>query len=141
MSRLGVVTGGLNSLERAVGKVENGKVKLMSYVDSGAARSVCPKQFGQQFPTVATDASRRKDGFQTATGKKVYNQGARAVRGETAGGKTISMNYAVADVAVALDSVSQICDSGASVQAANGSKWRHDPFRESERLLHAECLD
>ena len=127
VSRLGVITGGLNSLERQTGAAKGKKVKLMSYVDSGAARSVCPKQFGQSFGITVTDAAKRGDGFQTATGKKVKSQGARKVFGRTAAGKPISMNYVVADVAVALDSVSQICDTGASVHFTRDGGWVQSP--------------
>ena len=37
------------------------------------------------------------------------------VHGKTRNGRDISMQYEVADIAVALDSVSQICDAGATV--------------------------
>ena len=88
---------------------------LISYVDSGSARSVCPRTFGSQFPVTTTGKSQRGEGFQTATGKRVPNLGGRKITGKTSTGESISMGYAVADVAVALDSVSQICDSGATV--------------------------
>ena len=41
--------------------------------------------------------------------------GGRKIHGQTESGETIRMAHVVADVAVALDSVSQICDSGATV--------------------------
>ena len=93
----------------------NTKVLLQSYIDSGAARSVCPRAHGKQFGLVETEASRRQDGFRTATGRRVRNLGSRTVAGKDEHGGVSSMNYAVADVAVALDSVSQICDKGATV--------------------------
>ena len=68
-----------------------------------------------QFGLDPTASAARGDGFQTATGKKVANLGGRVVRGTTKTGEEVSMHYAVADIAVALDSVSQICDSGATV--------------------------
>ena len=43
------------------------------------------------------------------------NTGARNVRGVNQEGRATAMNYAVADIAVALDSVSQMCDRGAAV--------------------------
>ena len=90
-------------------------VCLKSYVDSGAARSACPKDFAAQFETEPTEASRNGSGFRTATGKLVPNMGKRVVMGETGDGRTTGMSYVVADIAVALDSVSQICDNGAQV--------------------------
>ena len=95
-------------------------------MDSGAARSVCPRKFGEKFGLAATAESRRGDTFLTATGKPVANLGGRTVAGVTASGKNISMRYAVADVAVALDSVSQICDSGASVHFDKFGGWIED---------------
>ena len=48
---------------------------LKSYVDSGAARSVCPPEFGGHFGTSETAASKRGEHFRTATGKRVRSQG------------------------------------------------------------------
>ena len=92
-----------------------GMQKLTSYVDSGSARSVCPRSFGAQFPMTATGKSQRGDGFQTATGKRLPNLGGRKITGTTETGENITMGYAVADVSVAVDSVGQICDIGATV--------------------------
>ena len=113
------------------------KIELRSYVDSGAARSVCGRTFGEQFGLNPTAASARGDGFQTATGKKVCTLGGRVIRGSTADGQDISMSYSVADIAVALDSVSQICDSGATVTfTSTGGRIERDgqptiPFERS----------
>ena len=76
---------------------------------------MCPRTHGKQFGLMETDASRRQDGFRTATGRRVINRGARNIVGTDESGKTSSMCYAVADVSVALDSVSQICDKNATV--------------------------
>ena len=105
----------LNALTGETSAMEPEYVCLKSYMDSGAARSVCPVDFGAQFGTSETEASRRGENFRTATGKRVRNQGARSVEGRTEAGDKIAMNYVVADIAVALDSVSQMCDRGAIV--------------------------
>ena len=105
--------GSLNAM--SADKPQNNKVKITSIVDSGAARSVCPANHAQQFPVVETEESRRGIGFKTATGKRVQVVGGKTVVGVTAEGKKLAMNYTVAPVRVPLDSVSQICDSGASV--------------------------
>ena len=99
---------------------------MRSYVDSGAARSVCPRDFAPQFGIAEIALSRKGEGFQTATGKTVTNMGERKVAGVTESGAAISMKYAVADVAVALDSVSQICDTGASVHFEKDGGWITD---------------
>ena len=91
------------------------KVVLTSYLDSGASRSVCPKSFGEHFGVSVSPQSSRGEGFRTATGKRVTNLGSRRVTGVDSSGQEISMNYAVADISVALDSISQICDAGAEV--------------------------
>ena len=116
---MGLLTGSHAPLHRCESvrgsQAADTKIELRSYIDSGAARSVCGRQFGEQFGLKPTAASMRGDGFQTATGKKVNTLGGRTVNGTTKDGQEISMSYAVADIAVALDSVSQICDSGATV--------------------------
>ena len=43
------------------------------------------------------------------------NEGQRRISGVTENGIPVSMSYAVADIAVTLESVAQICDSGATV--------------------------
>ena len=106
---MGYMTGELHAVRRFEGeRTADGKLWLKSYVDSGAARSVCSRKFGEHFGIVPTAGSHRGDGFLTATGKKVVCLGGRRVAGENEQGKTISMNYAVTDINVALDSVSQI---------------------------------
>ena len=79
-----------------------------------------------------TQVGARGDNFQTATGKQVANIGSRRVQGRTEHGSTISMNYAVADIAVPLDSVSQICDAGATVTFTKSGGWIDLP--NTERL-------
>ena len=83
-------------------------------MDSGAARSVCPKRFGEQFGLTASAASINGEGFRTATNKRVPNEGSRVVKGKTVSGQPASMHYSVANIAVPLDSVSQICDGGST---------------------------
>ena len=99
---------------QSVNSVNNStdRVLLESFLDSGAARSICPRAHGKQFKVQPTDASRRRDGFLTATGRRVINRGCRTIPGTSNEGRHISMAYAVADVSVAFDSVSQICDKG-----------------------------
>ena len=95
--------------------LEDEWVCLESHLDSGAAKSVCPLDYCSQFPVRETEASKSGESFRTATGTKIANEGERVVRGQSEGGTPISMRYAVADVTVPLDSVAQICDSGAVV--------------------------
>ena len=45
----------------------------------------------------------------------VPNEGDRVIRGESDEGLALAMRYSVADISVPLDSISQICDSGAVV--------------------------
>ena len=95
---------------------------MESFLDSGAARSVCPRQHCEQFglqPPEETDQL----GFQTATGKNVTNIGTRTVKGTTKSGSGVSMKYAVADIQVPLDSVSQMCDAGATVTFTATGGW------------------
>ena len=82
-----------------------------TYVDSGAARSVCPLVFCQQYPTTPSEASKNNLHFRTADGTEIRNEGDRRILGYTNDGRGIDMKYAVADVTVPLDSVSQLCDA------------------------------
>ena len=84
-------------------------------IDSGAARYVRPADFCKQFPVKPSAASAKNECFRTATGMRVKNEGERVVHGVTPEGPRVNMKYAVADIAVPLESVSQICDSGATV--------------------------
>ena len=76
---------------------------------------MCPRTHGKQFGLTETDASRRQDGFRTATGRRVVNRGSRNILGTDENGRKSLMSYSVADVNVALDSVSQVCDKDATV--------------------------
>ena len=80
-----------------------------------AARSVCPLDFEPQFGIEESIASRKGEHFLTAAGATVANEGSRKILGKTTDGTLISTCYDVADVTVPLDSVSQICDAGATV--------------------------
>ena len=86
-----------------------------TYVDSGAARSVCPLVFCQHFPITPSEQSKKGQNFRTAGGEEVRNEGDRRILGVTQTGRGINMKYAVADVTVPLDSVSQLCDAGNTV--------------------------
>ena len=92
-----------------------GTVALKSFMDSGAARSVCPMQHGRGFGIKSSARSRAGGGFRTATNKRIPNLGDRTISGVHENGQRIDMTYAVANVRVALDSISQICDAGAQV--------------------------
>ena len=94
---------------------KRGHVWLKSFVDSGAARSVCPVNFGSHFGLNPTDESRNGEGFRTADGSRVRNHGGRMIKGTNVEGRATAMKYSVSDVSVALDSVNQICDAGATV--------------------------
>ena len=53
--------------------------------------------------------------FRFADGSRLKNHGGRVVQGTNEHGRMTSMSYVLANAALVLDSVSQICDSGASV--------------------------
>ena len=118
--------GPLHSLETA-GPNDVEKMVLRSYVDSGAARSVCPKEFAEHLGCAPSPGSLRGECFKTATNKRVPNLGTRTVVGVTDEGKKTSMSYAVAGISVPLDSVSQICDSGAQVLFTKSGGWIISP--------------
>ena len=57
--------------------------------------------------------------FRTAGGELIQNQGERVVKGYTQDNLPVGMRYAVTDVQVLLDSISQICDTGTTVTFAS----------------------
>ena len=85
---------------------------MISCVDSGAARSVCPVDHCDEIPVLASARSRSGEHFKTASGARIANQGERIIEGCDDAGVTMALKYAVADVTDALDSVSQMCDAG-----------------------------
>ena len=76
---------------------------------------MCPRDFCDEYPLVPSKESDKSQHFRTATGARVRNEGQRTIRGMTEDGQKVAMRYAVADIAVPLESVAQICDSGATV--------------------------
>ena len=85
-------------------------VKIESFVDSGAARSVCPTTMCADVAPLT--AHRGPRFFRTATGDRIANQGVRRIRGVTENGRNLTLQYNVAAGDSPLDSVSQICDRG-----------------------------
>ena len=120
---------------------------LKSVIDSGAARSVCPIKHGDQFGLVSTPQSRAGKGFRTATNTRVPILGNRQVLGMNSDNQKVGMTYAVANVAVALDSVSQICDTGAKVVFTKSGGFIEEPNgkkvnfrREHDTYVREVCV-
>ena len=95
---------------------------IESIVDSGAARSVCPLHFCDEFGT-SKPTPGRDDHFKTATGARTPNEGHRVITAQGDDGQLLTTSYNVADVAQPLDSVSQMCDSGATVVFDKTGGW------------------
>ena len=93
-----------------------------SIVDSGAARSVCPLHFCDEFGT-AKPTPGRDEHFKTATGARIPNEGHRVITSRADDGQILTTSYSVADIAQPLDSVSQMCDSGATVVFDKTGGW------------------
>ena len=129
--RMGFLSPTLNAMRPGVPN-NTDMVKVESFLDSGAARSVCPRTHCEQFPIYKTGSPAEQEGFQTATGKRVPNEGSRTVVGKSSDGAGVSMKYAVANIQVPLDSVSQMCDAGAVVTFTSSGGWIDLP--SSERL-------
>ena len=93
-----------------------------SIVDSGAARSVCPLHFCDEFGTTKPTPG-RDEHFKTATGARIPNEGHRVITSRADDGQVLTTSYSVADIAQPLDSVSQMCDSGATVVFEKTGGW------------------
>ena len=88
---------------------------MNTYMDSGCAKSVCPLSFCEELPVRTSESSLKGEHFKTADGTQLRNQGERNVQGISEMGQAVQTAYAVAEVSLALDSVSQICDNGSIV--------------------------
>ena len=97
-------------------------IAVESIVDSGAARSVCPLHFCDEFGTTKPTPG-RGDHFKTATGARIPNEGHRTITAQGDNGQLLTTSYNVADIAQPLDSVSQMCDSGATVVFNKTGGW------------------
>ena len=62
-------------------ETEGGWTLVESYIDSGAARSVCPRTHCPGFEVKPSAASRQNEHFKTANGARVANEGDRIILG------------------------------------------------------------
>ena len=89
-----------------------------------------------------TAQSQRGEGFTTAIGKRIPNLGGRTASGRTEpgakSGTAVGMRYSVADVTNALDSVSQICDTGATVTFTRTGGYIRRPSGEKTEFRRVD---
>ena len=91
---------GLTKTHTTTQDVECGDwLAVESIVDSGAARSVCPIHFCDNFGT-QKPPNGVVEHFKTATGARVPNEGRRTIKACGDDGSVLSTTYSVADIAV-----------------------------------------
>ena len=67
--------------------------QVESHLDSGAAKSVCPREWCPQFPVTPSKSSIGDEHFRTATGARVKNEGDRVVTGWAETGAKLNMRF------------------------------------------------
>ena len=81
-------------------------------IDSGAAESVCPWDWAQQFPVREVQWDRKRN-FRNASGGKMEHYGEKQVRCELEGlSSPVNMMFQVSDVKNPLASVARITEKG-----------------------------
>jgi hypothetical protein len=95
------------------------KSKVRITVDSGAADSVSPKDWFEQFKISPLSSKPR---LVTATGAQIPVHGKRTVALKTAGNRLIGLPFTVCDVKKPLVSVKKICEKGNIIQFGPSSK-------------------
>ena len=84
-------------------------------VDSGAVDHVMNGRDGSQFETKSTEMSRRGGYYKAANDTKIYNEGAKQVKGYTTEGRMAEMNFQVCGVSGPLAAVRKMCKQGNQV--------------------------
>ena len=102
-------------------------------VDSGAARSACPKSYAADRPTVP---SSRQLAFQTASGEILDHYGTKMVPYDLGNFGHLGINYEVTDVNGPVAAVSSMNDSGLTVVFTPNGSWvsNEAPPRPTERV-------
>ena len=81
-------------------------------VDSGAFRTVGPKEVAEEVPIEVTAGAKEGETFTAANGSPIKYYGNRKLQGVEDDGMPIAMEIAVADVRKVLASVGAMCDAG-----------------------------
>ena len=89
--------------------------ELTVTVDSGAVDHVMNGRDGSQFETKSTEMSRRGGYYKAANDTKIYNEGAKQVKGYTTEGRMAEMNFQVCGVSGPLAAVRKMCKQGNQV--------------------------
>ena len=110
-------------------------------VDSGAAESVAPETWHQEFPLLQTDRA-HPAGFASATGQSMPHRGERQVHLLTGNGSPSAMRFQVTNVRKPLAAVSRIIQAGhRAVFDADGNYLQNTstgeiiPLREKDGLF------
>ena len=102
----------LNGINEVGDKIESVKITI----DSGAADSVCPKDWATAFKTVPCEPGKAKS-FVNASGAGINHYGNKRITLKTSGtNKTLAMPFRVCDVRKPLAAVRNICEKGNLVQ-------------------------
>ena len=94
-------------------KEENGGwIKVRSVMDSGCGKSVAPPGMCPWHPIVESEGSKRGQEFVSASEDVLPNLGEQHLEVVMPNGRETAVNYQMADVSRALNSISEICDAG-----------------------------
>ena len=97
------------------GDKEMDMIKLKIYIDSGAADTVCPKDFHPGGEVRETAESKRGKYYLAANNSKIPVHGRKTIHGVTDDWNNMRIEAEVADVRRALGSVKRLCEAGNTV--------------------------
>ena len=86
--------------------------KVTATADSGACRTVIPREVGEEYGTEETPQSKAGMKFQAANGTEIGYYGNRKLPGVGETGISMTLEGAVADVTKVLVAVGAVCDAG-----------------------------
>ena len=91
---------------------EQGWVRVRSVMDSGCGCSVAPPGMCPTYPIAESEGSKRGQEFVSASEDTVPNLGEQRLQVQLDNGEESMFKYQIADVSRALNSITEICDSG-----------------------------
>ena len=105
---------GEKTLNPMVGTMDDGWLKIVGVMDSGASESVAPPSMAPQYPVTPSQGSLVGQQYMAANagGDPIDNLGEKVLDIVMEDGRESTIKYQVADVHRPLNSISEICDAG-----------------------------
>ena len=110
---------------------------MQIHIDSGAAETVCPKDFYPTGTVRETADSKRGKYYLAANNTKIPVFGRKTIHGVTDTWSNLKIEADVADVRRALGSVKRLCEAGNTVVFSRGESYiMNDKTRNKTKIEH-----